>query len=115
METKTTHDVYEHPDGRRKIIKVGFCWPAFCFGPFWAWRKGMIVLGFGLFALLQLIPLLLVGFVGDGGLVVDLIITVIILAVMGDQGNACLRRSALNRGFELVSESARTESGAPSP
>ncbi len=111
METKTTHDVYEHPDGRRKIIKVGFCWPAFCFGPFWAWRKGMIVLGFGLFALLQLIPLLLVGFVGDGGLVVDLIITVIILAVVGDQGNAFLRRSALSRGFKLVSAPTRTESG----
>lgn len=112
METKTTHDVYEHPDGRRKIIKVGFSWPAFCFGPFWAWRNGMIVLGFGLFALLQLIPLLLVGFVGDGGLTVDLIITVIILAVMGDQGNACLRRSALSRGFKPVSAPTRTECGA---
>ena len=112
MATKTTHDLYEHPDGHRKIIKVGFSWPAFCFGPFWAWRKGMIVLGIGLLALIQWIPLLLVGFVEGGGLVVDLIITVVILAVMGDQGNACLRRSALSHGFKLVSAPSRTESGA---
>lgn len=111
MESKTTHRVYEHPDGRREVIKVGFSWPAFCFGPFWAWRKGMVVLGFALFALLQLIPLVLVGFVGDGGIVVDLIVTIVILAVIGDQGNAWLGKSALSRGFTPVSASARTESG----
>ena len=68
----------------------------------------MVVLGFALLALLQLIPLLLVGFVGEGGIVVDLIVTVIILAVMGEQGNACLRRRALNSGFKLVSGSLPT-------
>ena len=111
MDVKTTRGVYEHPDGRRKIIKVGFSWPAFCFGPFWAWRNGMIVLGFALFALLQVIPLALVGFAGDGGLMFDLVITVIILAVIGDQGNAWLRRSVLHRGFKLVSESTPSQNG----
>ncbi len=71
----------------------------------------MIVLGVAMLALLQLIPLALVGFVGDGGLVVDLVITIIILAVIGDQGNAWLRRSVLHRGFKLVSESTRPGRG----
>ena len=55
METNTTHSVYEHPDGRREIIKMGFCWPAFFFGPLWAWKRGMVVLGFLWLVLLQLI------------------------------------------------------------
>ena len=83
---------------------MGFCWPAFFFGPLWAWRKGMVVLGFLLLALLQLAPLLLVEIVGDVGIVVDLIVTVGILTVIGGQGNAWLRRSMLNRGFKLSDE-----------
>ena len=108
METNTTHNVYEHPDGRRVIIKMGFCWPAFFFGPLWAWRRGMVVLGFLLLALLQLIPLLFAGLIGEAGIVVDLLITVGVLICIGGQGNAWLRRSALNRGFELVPTSPLT-------
>ena len=108
METNTTHSVYEHPDGRREIIKMGFCWLAFCFGPLWAWRRGMVVLGFLSLALLQLIPLLFAGLIGEAGIVVDLLITVSMLIWMGGQGNAWLRRSALNRGFKLVSSSPPT-------
>ena len=61
METSTTHSVYVHPDGRREIIKNGFSWPAFIFGPLWAWRRRMVLLGFSLLALelsFQLIALI---------------------------------------------------------
>ena len=102
---KTTHDVYEHPDGRREIIKNGFCWPAFIFGPFWAWRRGMGQLGFGLLALalfLQLIPVLLIDLLAEAGILVDLILTVSALTWIGSQGNAWLRNNALKRGFKVA-------------
>ena len=117
METNTTHSVYAHPDGRREIIKNGFSWPAFIFGPFWAWRRGMVLLGFALLALelsLQLIPMIFSNFVTEAGILVDLIVTISVLTWIGGQGNAWLRRSVLNRGFTLVSESAPAEGGAAS-
>ena len=112
METSTTHSVYEHPDGRREIIKNGFSWPAFVFGPLWAWRRGMFLLGFALLALelsLQLIPEIFIDFLAEAGIVVHLVLTVGVLIWIGAQGNAWLRRSVLNRGFTLVSASAPAE------
>ncbi len=117
METSTTHNVYAHPDGRREIIKNGFSWPAFIFGPLWAWRRGMVLLGFALLALelsLQLIPMIFSDFVAEAGILVDLIVTISVLTWIGGQGNAWLRRSVLNRGFTLISESAPAEGGGAS-
>jgi len=45
---------YEHyrlesgDGGRVASVKSGFCWPAFFFGPLWAWSKGLVAIGFGL-------------------------------------------------------------------
>ena len=111
MQANTTHDVYEHPEGRREIIKSGFSWPAFFFGPLWAWRQGMIRLGFGLLALgllLQLIPVVFIELMGEAGIVVDLFVSITVLIWIGGQGNAWRRRSVLKRGFKLVSASAQT-------
>ena len=112
METNASHSIYAHPDGRRETIKNGFSWPAFIFGPLWAWRKGMVLLGLGLLALelsLQLIPLIFGDFTTEAGILADLIVTVGVLTWIGSQGNAWLRRRVLNRGFTLVSASAPTE------
>ena len=117
METSTTHSVYAHPDGRREIIKNGFSWPAFIFGPLWAWRRGMVLLGFGLLALelsLQLIPMIFRDFMAEAGILVDLIVAVSVLTWIGGQGNAWLRKRVLSRGFTLVSASAPAEGGAAS-
>ncbi len=110
METNTKHSVYEHPDGRREIIKEGFSWPAFFFGPLWAWRKGMGSLGFALLAVglfLQSMPLLFIDSIGEAGFLVYPLVTVVVLTWIGGQGNAWLRKRALNRGFKPVSVSAR--------
>ena len=120
METNTKHSVYEHPDGRREIIKEGFSWPAFFFGPLWAWRKGMGVLGFALLAVglfLQSMPLLFIDSIGEAGVLVYPFVMVIVLTWIGGQGNAWLRKDALNRGFKPASVSARTEavSSPPAP
>lgn len=101
-----THSVYEHPDGRRETIKNGFSWPAFVFGPFWAWRTGMFSLGFALLAVyvgLQLIPVLFIDLFGGAGTLVDFFITVVVLTWIGSRANEWRRKSALERGFRPVS------------
>ena len=111
METNTTHNVYEHPDGRRQIIKNGFSWPAFFLGPLWAWRKGMVPLGFGLLGLgflLQLIPVLMIGLMGEAGIVVELFLSIGALIWIGSQGNTWRRTDVLNRGFKLLSTPSQT-------
>ncbi len=117
METNTSHSVYEHPDGRRQIIKNGFSWPAFFFGPLWAWRKGMGGLGFVLLAvalLLQSMPLLFIDSIGEAGIVVYPVVTVAVVTWIGGQGNAWLRKSALDRGFRQV-PSSPLPSSPPAP
>lgn len=106
MGNHTRHSVYAHPDGRREIIKDGFSWPAFILGPIWAWRRGMISLGFGLLGLhlsLQLIPMIFIDFMAEGGILLDLIVSGSVLIWIGGRGNTWLRRSVLDRGFTLVS------------
>ncbi len=105
MPTNRTHSVYTHPDGRREIIKHGFSWPAFIFGPLWAWRRGMVSLGFGLLGIhlsLQMIPMIFIDFMMEGGILLDLIVSLSVLAWIGGRGNTWLRKSVLTRGFTLV-------------
>ncbi len=114
MATNTTHDVYEHPDGRREIIKKGFSWPAFVLGPLWAWRNGMGVVGFRLLALglvLPLIPVIFIDVFAEASIAVDLILTVSVLTWIGGQGNAWLRNSVLSRGFKLAEAATTAEGG----
>jgi hypothetical protein len=72
----------------------------------------MALLGFGLLALelsLQLISLIFSDFTAEAGILVDLIVTIGVLTWIGSQGNAWLRRRALNRGFTPVSAPAPAE------
>lgn len=114
VETHTRRSVYEHPDGRREIIKNGFSWPAFIFGPLWAWRGGMFYLGFALLALqlsLELLPLVLIEVLGEAGILFELLALVGVLIWIGSQGNEWRRKHVLSRGFKLVSASANAEGG----
>ena len=114
MEHHTKHSVYTHSDGRREIIKHGFSWPAFVFGPLWAWRRGMVSLGFGLLAVhlsLQMIPMIFIDFMVEGGILLDLIVSLGVLIWIGGQGNTWLRKSALNRGFTPVQAPTSAEVG----
>ena len=74
-------------------------------------------MGFGLLALelsLQLIPVIFIDFMAEAGILFEPIVTVGVLIWIGGQGNAWLRKSALNRGFTLISASAPAEGGAAS-
>ncbi|MDR1423659.1 MAG: DUF2628 domain-containing protein [Azoarcus sp.] len=32
----TQFRIFKHPNGRLQAVKIGWCWPAFFFGPIWA-------------------------------------------------------------------------------
>ncbi|MEP4378064.1 MAG: DUF2628 domain-containing protein [Alphaproteobacteria bacterium] len=89
------------PDGDAILIKEGFCWPAFLFGPFWALWHGMWRTAIGL--------ALLSGAVSGIGLVVglaeagDLTVSLGLQAAIGLWANdwrrhVLARRSMLERG-----------------
>ena len=72
----------------------------------------MIPLGFGLLALglfLQLTPLFFIEFLGESGIVIDLVVSAGVLTWIGRQGNAWRRTSVLKNGFKLVSASAQAD------
>ncbi|MEM0111894.1 MAG: DUF2628 domain-containing protein, partial [Candidatus Parvarchaeota archaeon] len=40
-----TYNIYKHPLGDIKAVKVGWSWPAFFFTWIWAFVKGLYVVG----------------------------------------------------------------------
>jgi hypothetical protein len=46
-----TYILYRRQDGTVVAVKKGFSWPAFFFGPFWAFSKGLTGVGIGLLGL----------------------------------------------------------------
>ncbi len=72
----------------------------------------MSSLGFALLVLwlsLQFIPLVFLEIIGEAGIGFDLFISVGVLAWIGSQGNAWLRKDALSRGFKPAPTSAESE------
>ena len=87
---------YEDPaNGKRTLVKLGFSWPGFFFGPAWALAKGMLTPGIvGLLALGDLIALL------DGNLGVAALIGFLVLGTtFGLFGNRWLSVSLEHRGY----------------
>ena len=104
--------VYTRSEPQSVSIKNGFSWPAFFFGPFWAFSKGLVGLGFGLLVL----GILLAGLrrsLPPGSptvLVFALQIAPLIVGiVMGFEGNRMLRRDLEMRGFQPEPECRGSE------
>ena len=71
----------------------------------------MVSLGFALLALelsLEFIPLLLIEFIGEAGVVFQLLAFIGVLTWIGSRGNEWRRKHVLSRGFKPVSNSALT-------
>jgi hypothetical protein len=93
----------QSPHGKHVHVKVGFCWPAFCFGPFWALYHRL----WSLFARLAIVWLSLV--VVDEAvvqpsnslpmLVVMLLAYVLFVVVCGKFGNAWRVSFLLGKGY----------------
>ena len=92
---------------KSRIVKNGFSWPAFFFGPFWAFSKGLVTKGFVILAVLIFINVTLA--FGFPRVRIDLFVfqftltllaPLIINAILGAFGNTWLKESLEQKGYE---------------
>lgn len=107
----------ETPNGiRATSVKNGFSWPAFFFGAIWAWIKGMIGVGFGLFFLnivLNIVAGAIGATLGGPGVILVIIMSLGVATWVGSSGNEWVRNSLLRKGYKPVeSDPISTHSAA---
>lgn len=90
--------VFKHPIGEIQAVKVGWCWPAFCFGCFWAMFAKMWVLGVGL--LIVSIALQIASQSGSSISLIFNIASIIISVILGLNGNQWRENNLISRGFD---------------
>ena len=95
---------------KQKIaVKDGFSWPAFFFGPIWAWVKGMIGLGFLLLLgnIVLTVFFILLQFSGMDSISKTVFTFMIIIGwitYIGFNGNAWLKKSLEKKGYVVVAK-----------
>lgn len=67
-----------HPSGKEAVVSVGFSWPAFLFGPFWAIAKRQWLL-FALMALAFVAANVLAGFAQESRSLPLLVLSLVML------------------------------------
>lgn len=95
------------PDRDAVLIKEGFCWPAFFFGPCWAFWHRMWFLALGILAVAILMG------VAEAILKIDPMtygaITVGVMAIIGFSANDWRRAALTVRGWEMNGLSAASD------
>jgi hypothetical protein len=98
------------PDRDAILIKEGFCWPAFFFGPFWALWHRMWFVCLGVFAVIILMA------VAEAILRVDPMtysaVSVGVAALIGFNGNDWRRTALSARGWQMSGLSAAADRDA---
>ena len=101
------YTIYTQQDGAVVAVKKGFSWPAFFFGPLWAFTKGLAGLGFGLLALGILIGVVLRSIPANSPVALMLVPRIVLLilpVIMGFEGNGFWRRRLELKGYQAASE-----------
>lgn len=98
-------DIYEHPTLGYKVVKRGFCWPAFFFTVIWAfvkkmWSHGWMIIGVFLF--LVLIETMFEEEGSEGGVLLMLVLEVGFTILIGFKGNDWRRSNLAKRGFQFT-------------
>ena len=107
----------EAGDGDRLAsVKSGFCWPAFFFGPLWAWSKGLVAIGFGL--LLIALIFNYVGYelpreVGLSGAYAVILVSFGWAAWVGFSANNWVRRALERQGYKKMDPDAGNSQSQP--
>lgn len=95
------------PDRDAVLIKEGFCWPAFFFGPFWALWHRMWFVCLGIFAVAILMA------VAEAILRVDPLtygaVSIAVAALIGFHGNDWRRTALTARGWQMSGLSAAAD------
>jgi hypothetical protein len=104
------YKIFEHPSGKREIVKQGWSWPGFWFNLLWVLAKRMWGLGAALWGAFLGFDFLMGVVAGvtngpDPDAMVNTIATVaniIVAIVLGVNGNALRERNMVKRGYELA-------------
>jgi hypothetical protein len=88
-----------HPDDLYALVKDGFSWPAFFFGPLWALTNRMWVVGALLIAAMIGISMVPAAF--DGGDAIASSLAVALAVLLGFHGNDLRQWSLERAGYEL--------------
>jgi hypothetical protein len=89
----------------RKVVKIGFSWPAFFFNWIWAFVKQLWLIGIIYLAILVIAATSIIVFIAERKPEIDIIMGVIELIgslIFGFSGNSWIESSLNNQGFRFV-------------
>lgn len=101
--TTSMYRVWTQPLGQTELVKVGWSWPAYLFGVFWALTKRMPVVA-GAVALISGVGAYATdaaGFTGDDNLWYVVVASQVLGFLLGAFGNTLRERNLSARGFSL--------------
>jgi hypothetical protein len=103
--------VFKHPAGEIQAVKIGWCWPAFGFGGFWAMFAKMWALGVGV--LVVSIALEIASQSSGSASLFFNIASIFIAVLFGINGNQWRANNLVSRGFDCKDTvSAANKDGA---
>lgn len=100
-----TYTIYMPSTSPIAAVKIGFSWPAFFFGPLWAFNKDLIGLGIGLVILEGLVAAIEQGLTANSPVGLTLAVQVsplIVQLIMGFEGNRFWRRRLERKGYQAA-------------
>ena len=104
--------VYQGPDDDYQAVKVGFSWPAFFFGAFWALYKRMWMVALALFGVSIAFSIASHLFQGSNFLLMAVSIFSFIFGIwVGFNANGWVRSHLMKQGYQHV---GTVEAGSPS-
>lgn len=110
----STYQVLRSPRGQYVSVKVGFCWPAFFFGPFWALYHRLWSIGARLLIIhvsLTVLDKLVVRTSDSPAVLLAMAVTCFVyIFVCGRFGNAWRTGNLLRRGFTPIASAQSTNS-----
>lgn len=102
-----TYILYRGQDGTLVAVKKGFSWPAFFFGPFWAFGKGLTGPGIGLLGLGIMLAAIKHSLTVNSPAGLSLVVSVALLilpVIVGFEANRFWRQWLEQRGFQPTGE-----------
>ena len=102
-----TYILFRGQDGTVVAVKKGFSWPAFFFGPFWAFSKGLTGVGIGLLGLGVMFAAIKHSLTVNspvGLCLVAWVAPLILPVIVGFEANGFWRRRLEQKGFQPTGE-----------
>jgi hypothetical protein len=91
---------YTSNSGRVEVVKIGWSWPAFLFGPFWALVSGLWVAG--LLALGAAVAISVLAFELPVFDFLQFVMTVVVSLIFGANGNGWLSDKLVSAGYARI-------------